>query len=322
MALKKKPWLLVLLPMMLLSLFGYCLWYAKSAEVIHANWAISGVVGGCAALLSGVPVVCTLRGDDVTRAQRSMIDRMILRCCVRLSRKLVTVSQAIMDQVGQLIPARQGDLVLIENGVGEEFLQLTHTPAQGLDGQLHLLSIGSLIERKGMDILLQALAHPELGEGITLTIAGDGPEMPSLQDMSRSIGLTERVAFVGKVEPSRTVQLFAGADVFVLASHSEGRPNVIIEAMAAGLPVLASNIEGVNELVHDQETGLLFPDNDAASLAHCILILEKDDEKRLSLGEQGRASIRAMGLTWSRTAQRYRQVFQDVIQAGRSCAVS
>jgi len=105
------------------------------------------------------------------------------------------------------------------------------------------------------------------------------------------------------------------SDIFVLASWSEGRPMAVIEAMAAGLPVIASNIEGVNEIVQNDVTGLLFEPGDETQLAKHIANLSSDPEMRKRFGQAGRQYISDNKLLWSDTARQYEDIYCTVINA-------
>jgi len=161
-------------------------------------------------------------------------------------------------------------------------------------------------------LLIGALAEPGL-EQARLTIVGDGPQRQALKRQAESLGLKERVVFAGLAAPEAIPGLLAEANAFVLASVFEGRPNVVLEAMAAGLPVVASRIDGVTELVEDNVTGLLFEAGDLAGLAKRLRRLAEDEALRRRLGAAGRQSIVDRGLTWERTAEAYLRLFRDVL---------
>lgn len=314
-ALKNNRWLYLWLPGMLLSLFTSSAREALSSSVIHANWAVCGCLAGVLGRMLGKPVVTTLRGEDVTRAGCSTIDRLLLRTCLRLSNRVVSVSQDMRNWLVENFLQYADKLVLIENGVDEAFLVVGAQRNHGNPPRaIHLITVGSLIPRKGVDQILRALAQLE-GVRPTLSVVGAGPEERALTDMAKSLGLTERVTFTGRVEPGEVTALLAEADVFVLASHSEGRPNVVLEAMAAGLPVIASDIPGVSEIVEHEHTGLLFDDGEMVQLARCIETLGADQGLQRRLGEEGRNRILSKGLTWPNCARKYVEVYRELLGA-------
>jgi glycosyltransferase involved in cell wall biosynthesis len=162
-------------------------------------------------------------------------------------------------------------------------------------GSGRLVAVGRLAHQKGFDLLLQAFAeiapaHPAW----TLTIWGEGEERAALEALRASLGLAERVRLPGLTE--RPGQWVEDADIFVLSSRFEGFPNVIAEAMAAGLPVIAFDCPwGTDEIVRDGEEGLLVPREDVQALAAAMRRLMGDPELRHRLGEAGGRNVRRFG---------------------------
>jgi glycosyltransferase involved in cell wall biosynthesis len=144
--------------------------------------------------------------------------------------------------------------------------------------------VGRLSREKAHIDLLEAFkrlseSNPEISS--KLIIVGDGPERARLETAAKSLGCKERVIFAGHVSDVRT--FYVTADVFVLPSHSEGSPNVLLEAMAANLPIVATAVGGVPEMVENNESALLVPPNDPPSIAGAIARLLTDEELVLRL---------------------------------------
>ncbi|MFL6621734.1 MAG: glycosyltransferase family 4 protein [Sulfurifustaceae bacterium] len=307
-ALRTHKWAYLLVPPFLLSMFVRSLRAARQADVIHANWAICGAIGGLVGKLTGVPVVTTLRGDDVTRAHRSWFDRTILALCLRLSRRIVCVSESIAAWTRSRYPQQAASISVIENGVEDVFLQVSAKRSAVGHERCNFVTVGSLIVRKGVDRIIAALG--KLSGNTRLTIIGDGPEQSRLQELVDGAGLRERVEFTGAVPPQAIADRLAQADVFVLASRSEGRPNAVLEAMAAGLPVVASNIPGVDELIEHGTTGFLFNPDSVDNLARHMQALADAPELRRRLGSAGSDAIRRRGLLWRETAENYFRTYR------------
>lgn len=320
-ALQQHRWLYLLLPFFLLAMLLGIARYGFRCGIAHANWAICGAIAGIAGKICGFPVLTTLRGEDVTRAKKSRIDRAILSLCVSSSDHVIGVSQAIVNQLMATYPQATGKIAMIPNGVDDELLAIHRAdrPA-GPHTAVRLLTIGSLIPRKGMDIIIRALSIVDQTQPCHLTIAGDGPEADHLKTLARLAGLEDRITFLGSVPPTGVAKLLADADVFILASHSEGRPNVVLEAMAAELPVIASDIDGTRELVAHDRTGLLFQDGAAEQLAKHIAILASDTLSRQEMGRNARKYILDQGLRWSDTAEQYGELYKKMLAADEKCA--
>jgi colanic acid/amylovoran biosynthesis glycosyltransferase len=146
---------------------------------------------------------------------------------------------------------------------------------EGRGGQL--LFVGRLAAVKGLQILLEVLARLE---GVTLDIAGDGPDLPLLQEKVRALNISSRVKFLGYQSQQQVRKLLKQADLFVTSSFAEGVPVVLMEAMAAGVPVVATRIAGIPELVRDGHSGLLVAPGDVNEMANAVDRLLADPELR------------------------------------------
>ena len=166
-----------------------------------------------------------------------------------------------------------------------------------------------------MHTILESL--PLLGNnpGISLCIVGDGPDRGRLQSMAADIANnTISIDLPGSKDPDEIASVLADTDIFILASHAEGRPNVVLEAMASGRPVLASDIDGVRELITHEENGLLFSVDDPASLATQLERLLNDRELCARIGQAARQFITSNQLNWARCADSYQGLYRTCLQ--------
>lgn len=311
-ALRRAPWCALLLPVMLGGLFWRCVRGAGRADLIHANWAICGVLAGLAGRLRRKPVIVTLRGSDVTRAERSRLDRAILRVAVRNSRRVICVSRAMAEHLRAQFPERAADIHVGLNGVDEKFFDIQRTPVSD-SGCLRVLAVGNLIHLKGFDVLVEAVARVHDRKRMQVCVVGDGPERETLASLATSRGVSACVAFAGRLPVADMPAHYAAADVLVLASRSEGRPNVVVEALAAGLPVISTNLEGVRGMVADGDTGWLVPVDDAGAMAAALDQAASDRAELQRRGQRARAFARAHIETWADTARGYEAVFRSII---------
>lgn len=308
------PWRIVLVPALLAALMWQCARHAKRADLIHANWALCGAIAVVIGRLTGIPVVTTLRGDDVTRASRSVLERFLLSIAVRGSRRVVCVSTAMAEQVKARYAEFAGKVCVCLNGVDEAFFESSREASE----DVRVLAIGSLIPRKGFDVLIDAVALMLHRNRIKVKIAGDGPSMHELLARTSQKQVADRFDLVGEVPPECVPALMANADVFVLASRSEGRPNVVIEALASGLPVISSRLPGINDLVVDGVNGWLVDIEDSVGLAAALDRSVEDEDERLRRGVAAREGMQKLGQTWLATAKRYSEVFlQALIDADK-----
>ncbi|WP_018131683.1 glycosyltransferase [Effusibacillus pohliae] len=166
------------------------------------------------------------------------------------------------------------------------------------DGKIILLSVGRLVEKKGMNYLLDAF-HKVQQEypNICLRIAGDGPYRERLRQQARSLRIQHKVEFLGEIPHQKVAEAMQQAHLFALASvttrngNQEGIPNVLKEAMATGLPVVATSHAGIPELVKHKKSGYLVRERDSAELAKRLLDLIRNPHKWGKMGEKGRKTV-------------------------------
>lgn len=309
-AIRRNYFLLILVPGLVLSLFFACLLKAKGKQIIFANWSICGFIAGVVGWLRGIPVITTLRGSDVNLVKHSFFNHWLLAFTIALSHRTVTVSAALARVLTHRYPQLAGRIRMIPNGVDDSLLYLERLPPRS-EVKLRLVFIGNLIPLKGVDTILRALAV--LPPDISLKIVGEGVQRKALEELGITSGINQQVVFTGALPPESIPTILRESDALILASHSEGRPNVVLESLAAGLTVIATNIEGTSELVIDGQTGLLFPPGDTDALRSCIERLYLDPVLCRRLGERGREWIREQGLFWQNTAAAYAGLFEEVI---------
>ncbi len=312
-AIKNNPFLLFLLPVFFFSMFISSLRLARNADLIHANWSVNGVVAGLTGLLVNVPVVTTLRGADVQRASGTFIDRCFLKFCLTLNKNLIAVSRAISEIVKRLCPCSAEKLLVISNGVGHAFLEKGLKRSYTTTSKLRLVTIGSLIPRKGIDIIIRAISEINNDVDIELSIIGDGLQKNILKKIILNLGLETTIQLSGNIPHTEIPLCLFESDVLILSSYSEGRPNVVLEAMATGLPVIASDIDGVRELIRDGENGLLFEAGNIKQLSDRIKQLDQDRELHKKIGMAARDFILEHKLLWNQTASKYKKLYQNVL---------
>lgn len=308
-ALKSHPWLVLLLPVFLLALFFSVIIHGKKVDVIHANWSSTGFIAGIAAKIIGKPVITTLRGSDVRSIEESALSRFIMEQTFRFSRLIVTVSETIAQDLSRLWSDQREKLCAIANGVSDDLLSIQH---RSKNDSLIVSTIGSLIPRKDIATIIRAF---QMIEGdVQLRIIGEGIERTALESVSQQLEVSNRVVFVGALPPEAISEELAITDIFVLSSYFEGRPNVVLEAMAAGCAIVTTDLPGVRELLEKDINGLFFQPGDAEALAKHLKSLLSSEKRRRQLGREARSRIIEMGLTWSNCGARYISLYQRVLE--------
>ncbi|MEO8780050.1 MAG: glycosyltransferase family 4 protein [Rhodanobacter sp.] len=204
----------------------------------------------------GTPVVISARGSDVTWIPRYRRPRRQIQWAAEHASAVVTVSQALKDSLVALGTHPQ-KITVLRNGVDLDRFEPRDRSA--IRARLVLkgsvwLTVGHLVELKGVDIVIEALAQVA---DATLLIAGEGPERHRLQQLVERLGLSARVRFLGAIPHDELCEYYNAADAMVLASSREGMPNVVLEAMACGTPVVATAVGGIPELITVPEAGEL-----------------------------------------------------------------
>ena len=181
----------------------------------------------------------------------------------------------------------------------------------GLDGKI-ILTVARLTPWKGVDRIIEVL--PEIRRQINeanLVVVGDGPELGNLQGLARELGVTGHVSFVGRVPHEEVPYYLRAADVFVLYSGYEGLPHIVLEAIAAGVPVILSNKGGNREVVEDGANGLLIPIGDPEKLQEAILRVLRDRELAGEFVERSRDKAK-QAFSWDALMKRTLEVLQAV----------
>jgi glycosyltransferase involved in cell wall biosynthesis len=269
--------------------------------------------GAAAALLArwtDKPFVVTARGTDLNLIAQYPFPRKLILETAAQARASIGVCQALMDKLGDL-GADRAKLHTLRNGVDlERFVLEGRAEARrrlglAVEGR-YLLSVGHLIERKGHHIAIEALPHLP---GVTLLIAGAGPEEAALKDLARRVGVADRLRWAGVVPQAELKWWYSAADVLALCSSREGWANVLLEAMACGTPVVATNIWGTPEVVSTPAAGVLMARRDASALAAAWVQLHTQ------LPTREATRTHAQTFSWDATTQGQLQLFQKVVDA-------
>jgi glycosyltransferase involved in cell wall biosynthesis len=269
----------------------YRLLRRQRPELLHASSSKAGVIGPLAAVAARVPVrIFTVHGwaFSANSGAASALYRWVDRIAGRATTATICVSQRERADGLRARTCRAERTVVIPNAVDVDACP----QAPLVRAVPRLISVGRLAAPKDWTTLLSAAASLDSKTFAELVIVGDGPERRRVAAEVARRSLDGRVWLLG--ERDDVSGLLSDADVFLLASRSEGLPLSVIEAMAAGLPVVASDVGGLRELVHDGETGMLVPPGDPAALVDALRPLLADRELRRRLGTAGRERASAL----------------------------
>ncbi|HEX4741980.1 MAG TPA: glycosyltransferase family 4 protein [Caulobacteraceae bacterium] len=252
----------------------------RSFNVIDAHYFYpDGVAAARLGQALRIPVVITGRGTDLTLIPSSAGPRRAIRWAAREASVGVAVCEDLRRRLVELGAPAERTLVL-RNGVDLEVFRPGDRQGAraslGCDG-FTLVSVGSLIERKGHHLVIETLCKQA---GWRLLIAGSGPLRGDLEALSRRLKVPDRVRFLGEVPHRSLPTLYTAADVMVLASSREGWANVLLEAMACGTPVAATDVNGTREVVATPAAGRLIAERSAAAIAQAVRSIEASPPRR------------------------------------------
>ena len=313
-ALAGQPWLYGLLPPFLASMALSLIRLARQYDIIHAHWSACGALAVLTQPIHRRPIITTLRGSDVYKAKKSGPFSLLHRKSIQGSSFTVGVSQTMTAELRRQHPGLADKIRFVSDGVDDAFYALPVERHRLSLSSFKLLFVGSLIPRKGLDVLLKALAKIKAQSAWTLTVAGDGPEKGNLRSLATDLGIAPGIRFLGNIPPTRIPKLMRDHYLFILPSYWEGRPSVVHEAMAAAMPVLATDIDGTSELVQHGKTGWLVPPGDVNALSGALDDIIGGKRNLAAAGLAGRQWMQEQRLTWSETARNYRHLYAEAIR--------
>jgi teichuronic acid biosynthesis glycosyltransferase TuaC len=278
----------------------------RSIDAIDAHYVFpDGVAAVWLGRRLGLPVVITARGTDINFIPRYALPRRLIRGAIAGSAALIAVSAALKRELVSL-GAPQDKVTVLRNGVDITLFRPTQRDATrrslGLTRRT-LISVGLLIERKGHHRVIEAMT--QLAD-FDLLIVGDGPERASLATLIERLGLGARVRLLGARPHAELPALYSAADALVLASTREGWANVLLEAMACGTPVIASDAWGNPEVVQRREAGILTRANTPEGIVDAVRALFSDPPLR------GATRAYAEDFSWDATTAGQLELFHRI----------
>ncbi|MFT5487657.1 MAG: teichuronic acid biosynthesis glycosyltransferase TuaC [Alphaproteobacteria bacterium] len=285
----------------------------ESIDLIDAHYFYpDGVAAATLAAETGVPCVITGRGTDLNLFPEFPAARREILKAVEKAVACVTVSDALRNRLIEIgAPAEK--VTTLRNGVDTELFAPVSAADRDAIRRRHnltgrtIIAVGNLAPEKGQMLIAEALrAQPELAD-VSLLLVGDGPDGDRLDRFIEDNNLAGRVRRLGRVPQSDLPGLYSVADVSVLASMREGWPNVLLESMACGTPVVAADVGGVREMVTAPEAGVVVGDRTAGAFAAAIAGLLE------ALPDRASTRRHAEGFSWEETTRGQIDLFRRIL---------
>ena len=317
--LKKSLWAKIQLPFLLLMLLINTLIIARRSDIIHAHWSLSGLAGTVAGKLLRKPVVVMLH-----HGKASVRSDLAIKFVAKTATCILCNSQYTLSKLLQA--AKPKTAKVISPGVDVERFhpQVDKAPFFSREREIPrnrplVLALGRLIEWKGFQYLIEAMGMIKTDPLPVLIIGGRGPLRKKLERQVGQKGLEDRVRIVDHIPFEFIHHYYRAADVFVLPSiidkegNTEGLGVVLLEALACGIPCVASRVGGITDIVQDRKNGFLVEPENPAKLAHKIAVLIEDDRLRIEMSEYGRRFV-VNNFTWKAKAQELYLTYQKLTE--------
>ena len=287
----------------------------QKSDIIYAHWALpGGLVAACVSMITGIPFILSLHGSDVYVAKKNPLFGLTARFVFKKAAFVSACSPELRAKAMSLGASPKS--FVLPYGVDVNFFT-TRTDLSARP--LSIVSVGRLVYKKGFEKLITAFQsvvkqYPQAH----LTIAGGGPLLENLSDLVISLGLESVVSLVGNISWEQIPDFLHSADIFALPSihdafgNVDGLPNVLLEAMSCGLPIVASNVGGVGLVISHEENGLLIPEGDVEELALTLLRLSGDRLLRDHLGSRAREWV-VSNATWDHFCRRIEYLAAGVV---------
>lgn len=321
-----RPLAYVLLPFFFIAAYWNFLRVTKKqqTELIHVHWVLpNGPVAALAAAWRQVPFVVSLHGSDMYVAQKNELFRRVARWVFRRA-SAVTVCSPNLQLAATKVGTPHKPTLILWGADPQRFMPQPKNQdwlhKLGIEkNDLIVIALGRLVHKKGFDILLRAWMEifAEQYEA-RLVIGGEGPLLQPLKDLAKEVGIADRVIFAERIPWNQVPEFFSIGDLFVLPSaqdeqgNIDGLPTVLLEAMSCGLPVIASEIAGIPEVITHGYNGHLVPPSDAKALANTIANLLQNSATRERLSQAARQSV-VESFNWDCVAKTFSQIFDDTL---------
>lgn len=290
------------LPFFSLSMLLKGLKVSRKCDIIHTQWSLAGLVGVFIKRINKKKLIVTVRGSDVKTGLRNKLFKKILKFVFKNADKITTVSEDLRDDIIQL-GINKNKIIMIPNGVDSNIFKkrdkkiIRKKLAIDFNKKI-ILFVGHLIKEKGVGYLINAMSYLKDSQ---LLLIGEGADENIFKNQSSKL---KNILFLGTKSQEELAHYYNAADVFVLPSFSEGRPNTVLEAMASETAIIATDVGGIPELINNK-TGLLIKPKNTPDIVNSVNKLLNNKKLREKLGKNARKFITNNKLNWQGCADKY-----------------
>jgi glycosyltransferase involved in cell wall biosynthesis len=299
-------WLLI--PLFILTQWLSLLRYSRDVDIIHANWTLSAFSAILVKLIRNIPVVVTVQGSDIYETRRVGWLRLVTGTILSRADEVIALSSSLAA-VAQDLGVSKDHIRVMPNGVDVDYFKPSQDKREPL-----ILFVGSIIERKGVSHLIEAapLIFKVLPE-YELVFIGEGPLEDQLQNRCKELELQGKIHFLGVKSPSEVRLWMQKAKLFVLPSIEEGLGVVLLEALACGTPCVASEVDGIPDVI-TAEVGSLIPPGDPVQLANAIIGILQDPEYWQALHDRSHSYV-VENFSWQKISAELIALYQHLGKA-------
>jgi glycosyltransferase involved in cell wall biosynthesis len=314
--LKQNPRLVFLVPCFFLAQFLALvrIWVGWRPDVVLVNWIIpQGFIARVVKFFCrDMKMIMVCHGGDVALMNKNCLLRKLGEFILGGANRVVAVSPSLGEELADRFQLSQGKTTIIPCGIDVGKIRENRRFSPSRSDDFTLLFVGRLEEEKGVKYLLKAMAlvveqHPEA----VLHLVGGGTLRADLMKLRRRLNLASSVVFHGAAQHGEVIQHMLNAAILLVPSIREGMPVVILEGMAAGLPIISTDAGGITDIIKPYETGILVPQRDENALAEKIIELMENKELRQRLADNAFNFVKTE-FTLARTGEKYQEVIEAV----------
>ena len=321
-----RPLAYVLIPLYLLigtvQLFRISL--QEKPDILHAHWVLpNGPIAALVSSLLNIPLVISLHGSDIYIANKNKLFQTIARMTFGAASCITSCSEDLRNRAKNT--GTEKNIVVTPWGVNPKIFKYDEARKQrlrsddGIEAVRTIMSLGRMTYKKGFHHLVEAMpAVLARFPNTRFVIGGDGPVREELRQSAESLGVSNSLELPGKIPWDKVPEFLNNGDIFVLPSvqdtygNVDGLPTVMLEAMSTGLPVIASEIGGIDMVIDINDNGIMVPPGDTAALQTSILRLLESPEEAIRMGRRAREEIESQ-FTWKHVAYFFDSLYQEAL---------